>query len=1571
MDRLTIPGKLYSREADIAALLESFERISSGHGQVLLVPGASGVGKTALAQELRQPIRGRNGFFIRGKFDQYQQAIPCVAFRQALAELCRELQSGEAPQRARFKDDILRSMGDLGQVLVDLVPEYEAFLGAQPPLEGISPREARHRFAEVFRNLLKAVCRPEHPLVLFIDDWQWADAASCDLLKQMQVGITLRYLLVIVSYRDNEVTDDHPLTAALDDLRRQTVPLQVLRVDTIRLSDVVEMLADTLKPTSSDVAGLAAIIHGKTGGNPFFARSFLGFLHELGLIGFDRSRNAWRWCLADIAGADLPRSVVELFTLKLRRLDPDSQTLFSLAACLGNHFDLETLSIISGHPAAACRALLLADRAGDLLLPQDGGGERSPAAGSGAPQFFAFQHDQIQQAAYTLMTQAELPATLLRIGRLWLASLDAAQLSERLFEVVGHLNAGRHLIESSAEQVRVLELNLAAGRKAYAATAYRAARQFYRAANSFLETPGFAEQLWRDHHPVALQLFRERAECEFLEGNRAEAEHCIQQAVARAETAIERAAALRILIVHDTLLARYPEAIAAGRQALAALGVSLPEGDYEAARDAEIAQVRQDLGSRAIATLVELPVMSHPEMLMAASILITMGPPCYRSHQRLWGVIVPKVVNLTLRYGNIPQVGYSHTAFGGLLAWVDDDYASAREFGELATRLMTGTFTAPSHQSVFYLMIGSSIRHWFKHLRYGTQDYRDAYEVGLRSNNLQYAAYAFGHDMYCRFYQGAPLAGLIQETQRSLEFSQTRLNQWACDLLEGGLSLFGALSGASPAAAGTPAWSEADFLQRVEDHHNLQVTCIYKVLKTFALLLADDAAAALALSDEAEPLIYTVGTQGLLPWPEHVFARLLILTTLYPEAEGAQQASWRAELERMLGKLRLWANNCPENFEHKYLLAAAELARIDGRPAEAMLLYDQAVAAAQAGDFLQWEGMANERAYRFWLADGNERLAHVYWQQAYVCYDQWGAGAKVSSMETAYRADLAPNLAAGAARGEAPEPLEAERRQILVEGQIQHLRNHSFRLQQNTLQTASATQVEELAAAMQRVRLEIAERKRIAEALSRSEERHRNVSAQLEAIIDHLPCLIFFKDKMNNFIHVNTYLAQAQGMSKGEMEGRNLAELYTPEAADRYYQDDLAVIKSGVAALNVEESWSTPAGVKWVSTSKIPFVDASGEIVGVIGMSMDITERKRAEEEKANLEGQLQQAQKMESVGRLAGGVAHEFNNQLMGIMNYVELCRDELPPTHLIRSYLDEIFSSARHSADITRQLLAFARKQSIAPKVLDLNEALSGTLTMMRHLLGADIELAWLPGTNLYPVTVDPGQIDQILANLCDNARDAIKGVGRVTIATTNVSLDAAYCARREGLVPGAHVRLAVSDNGCGMDKEVLGHLFEPFFTTQPQGRGTGLGLATVYGIVQQNHGHLDVRSEPGQGTTFSIYLPSAAGAPGAPAAATAPVERPRGTETILLVDDEKSIRVTTQRFLEALGYTVLAAAEPEEALRLASQHAGEIQLLISDVLMPGMSGPDLANRLHESRAGMKSLFMSGYSAEGVSIY
>jgi two-component system, cell cycle sensor histidine kinase and response regulator CckA len=375
--------------------------------------------------------------------------------------------------------------------------------------------------------------------------------------------------------------------------------------------------------------------------------------------------------------------------------------------------------------------------------------------------------------------------------------------------------------------------------------------------------------------------------------------------------------------------------------------------------------------------------------------------------------------------------------------------------------------------------------------------------------------------------------------------------------------------------------------------------------------------------------------------------------------------------------------------------------------------------------------------------------------------------------------------------------------------------------------------------------------------------------------------------------------------------------------------------------------------------------DAQGKTIELHGVNQDITERKRAEEEREKLRGQFIGAQKMEAVGRLAGGVAHDFNNMLGVILGHAEMALMQAELSETARAHLGEIRTAAERSARLTQQLLAFARRQTIAPRVLDLNDAVAGMLKMLQRLMGEDIDLAWAPGRDLWKVKIDPSQLDQILANLCINARDAIVGVGKITIETHNTTFDEVYCASHAGFVPGQFVMLAVSDNGAGMDKDVLEHLFEPFFTTKGIGKGTGLGLATVYGIVKQNDGFINVYSEPGVGTTFKIYVPSSADGlleRGVPA----PVESPKGIgERVLLVEDEAAILNLGKLMLEELGYTVLAAGTPDEAIRLAETHSGEIHLLITDVVLPGMDGKELAERLGRASSGIKCLFMSGYTA------
>ena len=492
--------------------------------------------------------------------------------------------------------------------------------------------------------------------------------------------------------------------------------------------------------------------------------------------------------------------------------------------------------------------------------------------------------------------------------------------------------------------------------------------------------------------------------------------------------------------------------------------------------------------------------------------------------------------------------------------------------------------------------------------------------------------------------------------------------------------------------------------------------------------------------------------------------------------------------------------------------------------------------------------------------------------------------------------------------------------------------------------------------------MDITERKRAEEALHESETRFR-------ILVDGAPEGIFVQAE-GRFQYVNPAMVRLLGAGKPEdLVGTEYLARMAPEYHEAIHERIRRQRQRGEPAPPMEQKYLRLDGTRVpVETTAVPvrFGNRDAHVVFV----RDISERQHTETEKQNLQAQLAQAQKMDSIGRLAGGVAHDFNNMLGVILGHAEMALEDIPPQHLLFTNLQEIRKAAIRSGDLTRQLLAFARKQTVAPRVLDLNATVAGMLNMLRRLLGENIELAWQPGRAPLVIQMDPSQIDQVLANLCVNARDAIAGTGRITIATKAVSFDANYCASHPDHLPGDFVRLTVADTGCGMDAETLQHLFEPFFTTKELGKGTGLGLATVYGIVKQNNGFILIDSAPGQGATFKIHLPRHVATDPEPAP-TPPPPPARGHETILLVEDEPFLLAMTGRMLEQLGYRVLPAATPAEAIRLANQNPGRIQLLMTDVVMPEMNGRELAKRLLADHPGLKRLFMSGYTADIIALH
>ncbi|MEG4810425.1 AAA family ATPase [Microcoleus sp. F8-D3] len=1017
-DRFLIPEKLYGREKEVDRLLAAFERVSTGSTEMMLVAGFSGIGKTAVVNEVHKPIVRQRGYFIKGKYDQFQRNIPFSAFVLAFRDLMGQLISESDAQLQIWKSKLLTALGDNGQVLIDVIPELERIISKQQIAPELSGSAAQNRFNLLMQKFVQVFTQAEHPLVIFLDDLQWADSASLKLLQLLMEDTG--HLLVLGAYRDNEVSPTHPFILTVDEIVKSGATVNTITLDTLQKNDINQLISDTLSCEPESAQPLKQLVYQKTQGNPFFATQFLKALHDGGLITFNPPvsptpltkagqrgvKGGWQCDIAQIKALAITDDVVEFMALQLQKMPFPTQEMLKLAACIGSEFDLATLAIVSEKSAEVAATALWKSLQEGLIIPTAEAykfftqSDNESVSSAAANPTYRFLHDRVQQAAYSLIPNDRKQATHLQIGQLLLRNTVLGDREEILFEIANQLNRGRYLLNDPEEQERLSQLNLLAGRKAKTSTAYTVACEYITTGMELL-----TEECWNIQYELCFALHKERVEVEYLNGNIEASKIWIDRTLERTRTALEKAEIYNLAIIQYTLRAEYPEAIAAGIKALSLFGIDITDEDFDAVRDREIAAAQAILESRGIASLSDLPMMTDPEKKMAAKLAIAMGPPTYRSHQRLWSVICAKAVNLCLQYGNTPEIGYIYPAYGGLRGYALNNYQNTGELIDLTLQLMP-KFNNSSAESVAYLMIGSSLRHWSHPLKAASQDYQNSYQIGWESSNLQYAAYAFGHNMYCRFYQGVELKQLEAEINQSLAFCQQQKNQWSIDLLTGGQMLVAKL-------IGTKTWSktiENEYLERCRKHKNWQVICIYTILKSQILYLCDCPESALESAEKAEAEIVNVAPQGLLPYARHRFIYALLLCQRYGRIPQAKQSELWQKLIEYKQQLAVWAQNCSENFGAASELISAEMARISGDKLSAIELYDRAIAAASQNASIQEEALANELAAKFYWEWNKEKVARSYMIEAYYCYSRWGTQAKVTDLEQRYPQLLDPLL---------------------------------------------------------------------------------------------------------------------------------------------------------------------------------------------------------------------------------------------------------------------------------------------------------------------------------------------------------------------------------------------------------------------------------------------------------------------------------------------------------------------------------------------------------------------------------
>lgn len=997
-DRFDVPQKLYGRSEESQVLLEAFARVGQGRSELVLVTGYSGIGKSSLVRELYRPITEHDAFFVSGKFDLLQRATPYSAIATTFAELVKQLLTSSKEQLQHWKERLLTALGPNGRILTDVIPELELIIGAQPEIEELGPIEAQNRLHLAFCSFLRAFCGPGHPLVVFLDDLQWADAATLRLLEPLLLGGNIDHLLLIGAYRNNEVDATHPLATTLAGLAARQVAISEIHLQPLGIAEITRMLADTLHRQPATVRALAELVLGRTEGNPFFINEFLQTLHAEGLLRFDAAQPGWQWDVAEIEAQPATENVAELLTAKLHKLPEQTRSSLRLAACIGNRFDLSTIALITDQPIADTSTSLMAAARDGYIYPTSEP-ELVAAAGQDAQlviREYRFAHDRVQHAAYALIPADQRKRIHLDIGRLLLAGLSPAAREERLFELVDHLNIGRPLLgtlpaHDALTPVALARLNLAAGRRAKEAAAYSAAARYLAIG---IELAGHA---WDEHHELALALHVEGAEVEYCHGNFDRSHALIDIALQRTSAAVVKARMYQILITLYTNQARYEDAFAAAGEALALLGQTLPRAAAATvALEQELADIRRLLGDRPIDSLIDAPEMSDETHRAAVEILGVLAPTAFQADAELFNLISARLVRLSLEHGMTVACAFGYAVFGLMLGTKFRDYRRGYELGNLALRLADRLHSATAKCKAGEVMVGH-LYHWAMPLRGSSSISMEWFEAGLQSGELQFAGFILMDRLTNHFYQGNSLQHVLDESAPFLQFSQNHKNSVVTNTIEGIRIAVAHLVETAPSHTSLAEGDDAEYVARCRQETSFYALGVYYVLKCQVLYLCQEHERALAVAAEAEAMLAYI--PGLISEAALTLYHCLSLTALYPAATPEQQRAYWQRLEAHQEQMRIWVQSCPENFRHMHLLIAAEMARITGDDMAAMQHYNLAIEAAEDNDFGQDLALTNELAARFWLSTGQKRYASSHLRDAHYGYARWGATRKARMLE--------------------------------------------------------------------------------------------------------------------------------------------------------------------------------------------------------------------------------------------------------------------------------------------------------------------------------------------------------------------------------------------------------------------------------------------------------------------------------------------------------------------------------------------------------------------------------------------
>ena len=1008
-DRFLIPEKLYGRETEVQRLLDTFNQIATGKTELMLVAGFSGIGKTAVINEVHKPIIRQRGYFIKGKFDQFNRNIPFSAFVQAFRDLIKQLFGESDAGIAIWKSKILDAVGGQGQVIIDVIPELEQIIGQQQPVAELSGSAAQNRFNLLFGKFVRVFTTKEHPLVIFLDDLQWADSASLKLLKLLTEESETGYLLILGAYRDNEVSPAHSLMLTLTEIEKNKAAISTITLQPLGIHQINQLVADTLNCRLNMAQPLSELIYQKTKGNPFFTTQFLQGLHEDKLITFNNSLGYWECDLVRVQDAALTDDVVEFMVRRLQKLPQVTQNLLKLAACIGNQFDLETLSIIYQKPQEEVAADIWGALQEGLVLPMSEaykffqGGVEETAAKT-LIVGYRFLHDRVQQAAYSLIPEQQRQITHYHIGQLLLQKIPLEEREDRIFELVNQLNYGKALIAEQTERDELAHLNLIACHKAKTATAYQAGLKYASIGLSLL-----GKNAWQQQYATSLEFHELAAELASLCGDFEVMEEFIETVTKNAHSLLEQVDIYRIRIFSNVAQNNLIDAITIAQQFLQQFSVNFPEAPTQHDIQQAIVEVRQLIGDRNIEDLAYLPTMENDEKLAIIKIANSIIPATHLSGSPLFSLLVALSVKLSIQYGNTSSSAYAYATYGLISCNLLPDVDTGVKFGQLALRVLSKLDDKTVKPKVL-LIVGLFTFHRKSHIKKTLPLLQEGYTSGLEAGNQEFAGYS-AHGFCCNsFWCGQSLITLEQETRvycnGLVQLSQLTTANYCRIYWQSILNLLGFAE--CPSILTGEVFQEAEYLPQMLKANDLYALYIFYVYKLMLSYLFEENESAQILAVECRR--YPIGGVGTVNEPAFYFYDSLVtLAKLGHQSEETSKICQQVEQnQRQLQNN--WVHYAPVNYQHKVDLVEAEKFRVLGERYKAADWYDRAIAGAKENEYIQEEALANELAAKFYLNWGKEKIAAVYMQEAYYCYARWGAKAKTEHLEAKYPQLLASIL---------------------------------------------------------------------------------------------------------------------------------------------------------------------------------------------------------------------------------------------------------------------------------------------------------------------------------------------------------------------------------------------------------------------------------------------------------------------------------------------------------------------------------------------------------------------------------